>query len=1199
MKKKNLWSALLTAFLFSGFIGENFLSAEVSNVFPFGERREIKEAITNPFLVNEIQTANIDMFMDPSFNYGGWIELYNPNDTPAFLHEVYITDDITQPKKYKLVSDNGILKAKTFRVFWFGANIDTPSNVNFKLDADGGILYFFNASGELLLSQIYPPSICRTSYARKVDGGDEWGYTAMPSPNYSNRYAVFSTERVAAPVVDHDSQLFTTPFEVKVEIPAGTTLYYTTDGTTPNLRNGKVSTSGIFTVGRTSIFRFCLMADNKLPSQVITRSYIKKSFDVNLPVISIVTDKRHIYDEKIGIFVRGNNGKPGNGQSGPCNWNMDWDRPVNVEMITPEGKMVINQETALAVSGGWSRATTPHSFKVKAKKVYEGASYLPYQIFKSKPHLKNKTWQVRNGGNDARCRIKDAALQTIVHSSGIDVDGQACQPVMHFINGEFKGMLNLREPNNKDYAYANYGWDDNEIDQFQINGDSNYSQTCGTEEAFLEWYHLSAQAKEDAVYEKICRLVDIDEYVNYMAVELYYGCSDYAKNNIKGFRPRIKDGKFRIVLYDLDSAFGTTNSFGFFESMQTHTFRFDSDNDGNKTEEVKFVTIFLNMLENEKFRKKFIDTFCLVTGSIFEPERCIAIIDSMAQERVAPLALENKSPMGTANKLKSHLAGRQRLMIQSLKDYKRMHLSGVKEQHVKLSSNIKKAQLKVNDIPVPMNKFEGSLFHPVSVKASAPAGYKFVGWKAKEPMVYTTLVEYGSNWKYYDKGSLDGKAWQTQGNSTIWAEGTAPFGYNYKRPDVAARCNTKLDFGPDSKNKRITYYFYKEFNLTDAPTADDEFIFNYAVDDGAVVYINGEEVGRFMMPDGTPTYKTYTYDYIGGEPAKVKIQVPASLMKKGKNKIAVEVHNCSASSSDIYFDGELLYGKENTSAENILTENETCVLPAGMDLDLIACYDLLSEEEQAALVPPVVINEISADNSIFINDYFRKNDWIELYNRSNQPVDIAGMYLSDDHMNPHKYQIVSRMDKYETLIPAHSHLVIWADRLVPIHQIHTNFKLACEGGEVLLTANDDTWADTLIYEAHSGKYSVGRYPDGAEQLYVMTMPTFGTTNRLNSYARLFTEPEYPLGIDNVMPAADEMGVSYAQRVLTVYGTTLSPVQIHIYNICGQCVMQRRVDTEGGRATVALEGLRKGSYVARISDAQGRQCHIKFLIATDW
>ena len=235
-----------------------------------------------------------------------------------------------------------------------------------------------------------------------------------------------------APIINKDSQLFTSSFIARVTIPDGATLKYTTDGTTPSATNGQVSTTGRFTVNTTTTYRFRLFQDGMLPSEVITRSYIYKDKEFKLPVISVVTDPVNLYDDSLGVYVKGVNGRPGNGQSTPCNWNMEWDRPVNFEYITPDGKMAFNQEVDFAMCGGWSRAWLPHSFKLKAAKVYEGRNSLNYQFFAGKPYLKHKTLQIRNGGNDNNCRIQDAALQTIISTSGIDIDGQSYLPTDAF-----------------------------------------------------------------------------------------------------------------------------------------------------------------------------------------------------------------------------------------------------------------------------------------------------------------------------------------------------------------------------------------------------------------------------------------------------------------------------------------------------------------------------------------------------------------------------------------------------------------------------------------------------------------------------------------------------------------------------------------------------------------------------------------------
>ena len=44
-------------------------------------------------VINEIMARNIDTMIDPSFNYGGWIELYNPTESSISLNGMYISYD--------------------------------------------------------------------------------------------------------------------------------------------------------------------------------------------------------------------------------------------------------------------------------------------------------------------------------------------------------------------------------------------------------------------------------------------------------------------------------------------------------------------------------------------------------------------------------------------------------------------------------------------------------------------------------------------------------------------------------------------------------------------------------------------------------------------------------------------------------------------------------------------------------------------------------------------------------------------------------------------------------------------------------------------------------------------------------------------------------------------------------------------------
>lgn len=1147
-------------------------------------------------VINEIQSANIDMFVDPSFNYGGWIELYNPTDKSVSLMGLYVSDDPNNLKKFKLPVDAGAVPAKGYKNIWFDHYEVKFSQVNFKLDYDGGVIYLSDFDGNLITSQDYPIAVPRTSYARITDGATSWGLTAEPTPECSNATSTFAVGRLEAPVVDKDAQIFDSPINICVNIPEGATLRYTTDGSTPTLTNGKTSLTGLFSVGSTMTFRFRLFKEGVLPSPVVTRSYISLDRSIELPIISVVTDPVNLYDDSLGIYVRGVNGRPGNGQSSPCNWNMDWDRPVNFEYITLDEGMVLNQEVDMSMCGGWSRAWEPHSFKLKAAKIYEGRNSMNYTFFDDKQYLKHKTLQIRNGGNDTGSRIKDAALQQIVRSSGLDVDGQACQPVVHFINGEYRGMLNMREPNNKHFAYANYGYDSDEVDQFEMSPDSGYCQKEGTKDSFLKWYELSTNAADPEVYKEICNMVDIDEYINYMAVEFYLGATDWPQNNVKGFKPRFDGGKFRFVLFDLDGTFGTTDPFHVFGNKQNYRFDYNYTINGHFTEEIEFVTIFLNMLENENFTKKFVDTYCLVAGSVFTPDRCAEIINSMAELTYSTLRQEGQNPYNTGNDLINKLNNRQQTMINALKNYNAFNIGFTEEQKVDLSANIPEARIRVNDIIVPTNKFSGSLFGPITLKANAPANYKFVGWRNNNgEAIELTLFSKGDSWNYYDQGSLDGENWTADNyDATSWGEGNAPLGYYTSDSNNGRGYNTFLDFGSDTNNKRPTYYFRKEFIISNTLTENDIVSLDYTVDDGMVIYINGVEANRYLMNSGNVTYDSFSSTYANNNPDSGKITLPISLFKKGRNVIAVEVHNNNGTSSDIYFDASLsllTYSGESS----YICESEEFELPSSGNFSLIACYEPLTEEELAeTYTTPVKINEICASNSIYVNEYFEKNDWIELYNTTGKDFDIAGMYISDNINKPLKYQIPTD-GIVNTIIKPHGHMVIWADKLEPLSQLHTSFKLGAEGGEVVLTSADQTWCDTLVYAAHNGDFSVGLYPDGGTNAYIMSKTTIGATNEINSYSVFWDEPFIPNAIEDIQITRNgTLGITFADNTINLHSEENGRANVYVYALAGQTVMEQNITLTGSTEHIGLHHLPNGTYVVKATDHNGNICTIKVL-----
>ena len=897
-------------------------------------------------VINEIMPANTDMFLDPSFNYGNWIELYNSGNTDIDLSGWYLTNDPDDRTQCPLGNRSRIIKAKGYLTLWFGHVEDyCPNQLDFKLEnsyddhAQTSFVMLSDSNGNTRISEEYPFVPARISWARKTDGGNEWGLTGYPTPSATNSTSQFASEQLPAPQISEDSQVFMKQFYVSCNIPQGATLYFTTDCSLPTIDNPNVmSTSGRLLVDNTVIFRFRLYQDGKLPSPIVTRSYIKTSSNYAIPVISVVTANENLYSTEYGIWAKGPNGLAGNGQTDLCNWNWDWDRPASFEVIDQSNRMILNQEVEICNSGRYSRAFEPHSLKIEVKNKYGYENYLPFTPFADKPYNKYKALKIRNGGNSNQARFRDAALQQVFIRSGANLECQSYQPVHQYVNGVYKGVLNFREPNNKDYAFANYGIDEEEVDFFKIdhkNGDTGhgkgYIQSKGTADAWDEWLELSKTADKEESYQRICQLVDVEEFANYVAIEFLLYNSDWPRNNVKAFRRR-PDGQFRFIMFDIDNILGYgasqgDNPFTVFDSEEYRTV---------------FVTLFHNMLKNTTFNSLFLDSYCIMAGSVLNPSYLRPIIEELGAVATQEMSYKNESPRSDINMIlnnitDSYLAKR----VSELKSWQYTTTANYFAPVKNISSNLPQATLTLNGLLIPTGKFNGPILTTSTINATAPVGYTFSGWKDKTGNVIST----------------------------------------------------------------------------------------------------------------SPSYK----------------------------------------------------------------------LKSTIDETLIATFT-----PDETIIRPIRINEISAGNDIYINEVFKKHDWIELYNVTDKSYDIGGMYLSDNLKKPHKFRIPDG-----TTIPAHGHTVIWCYQGEGT-ELHADFKLGNkETGCVLLTAKDDSWTDLLEYCPHQGYQSVGLYPDGSNSAYVFNRPSIGKRN-------------YLIPVDSL----------YNKTVITwVAPTTVNDKQDEIFNLLGQPVQE--------------------------------------------
>lgn len=174
---------------------------------------------------------------------------------------------------------------------------------------------------------------------------------------------------------------------------------------------------------------------------------------------------------------------------------------------------------------------------------------------------------------------------------------------------------------------------------------------------------------------------------------------------------------------------------------------------------------------------------------------------------------------------------------------------------------------------------------------------------AGAPDQWGSLIEAGASWRYQEKDAEPGWA-AAEFDDSQWALGAAPLGYG-----VGGEATTLA--GGDLPVRPMTTYLRRRFTaeaggfVVGAPLR-----MRLAVDDGAVVYLNGVEVYRINLPEGPVSRGTRAVLNVGEWFADrmSETQIDGAALVAGENVLAVEVHQHFAYSSDLRLELELAAG---------------------------------------------------------------------------------------------------------------------------------------------------------------------------------------------------------------------------------------------------------------------------------------------------
>ena len=708
-------------------------------------------------IINEIMQSNIDCVMDDINEFpDSWVELYNAGSTAVNLdqYKLGITDN---PDEAWQLPSRTIGSHQYFLLYC--DKEDTGLHAPYRIDSgkSDGIWLFQNgkvADSVLKLKKQPAPNI---AYGRKDDGGEKWGYQATPTPGKANCGKLCS-ELLGTPVFSSPGKVLKVGKAVRLTIslpegaPEGTVIRYTTDGSEPTASSPEFSST--LMLRENTVIRAKLFCDGYLSPRSVTQSYIffHTNRELTLPVISIATDDRYLNDPKIGIYVDGTY------QSGKKNFEFDWRRPINFEYFEVDGdKSALNQLCETRIQGGATRTNPLKSLAIYANKRFDAnQKRFSYEFFPDqKPGLTEfKSLVLRNSGNDFDYLYNRDAIMQRAMAENADLDWQAWRPAIIYINGKYRGMLNIRERSNEDNIYTNYdGLED--IDLFE-NWNELKEGTWDNLNAFKDFY-----AGHNHTLEEYAQWMDWEEFLNLMIMNLYFDNEDFPCNNIVMWRPRTEEGKWRWIAKDTDFGLGLYGASASYNTIAwVNEDGYDNDHNGWGNE-WSGTRLFRRMMEDPDLKREFTDRCAIYTGDFLNEKGVRAIWDPMYEmiktEYPFHRELFNKWWPNYAEELgnaRNWLKQRDKYFLNYVKDYYK--LDSTIPMTISSGQESVNAAITFNGVKLTKGVFDGKYYkgQKVTLNSTPVDGQQVVSWTVVVVAANgTTTTEYSGSSCSFDMPS--------------------------------------------------------------------------------------------------------------------------------------------------------------------------------------------------------------------------------------------------------------------------------------------------------------------------------------------------------------------------------------------------------------------------------------------------------------
>lgn len=476
-----------------------------------------------------------------------------------------------------------------------------------------------------------------------------------------------------------------------------------------------------------------------------------------IPVLSISGDPAAFFGET-GLLTGENRFLKGR----------EYEREVQIVLFDQEGTEDLSQNCGLRIYGSFSRNKNQPSFRLYARSEYDENKTFDYYFFEDDydvEHVRISEYKrliLRNGGNDnGYAYLRNELVNRIGGEAGFP-DVQHASAICVYINGEYYGVYWFVNNYDDWYFEEKYGEYNGQMVVLEGQTAGLYEPEAEDEAAEIvqkEYNAFYEEASElnlniDENWISLNQILDVENFLQYMALHNYVCSQDYMVNNFRIYRyysPKgeyqkgtVFDGKYRLLLFDLDkslefSVYGEV----IYGSDELRTA-------ACQTDVSEFTSLFRNILSRPEGRELYVQYYLSLANYYFAPRRSLNVMAQMHESHADELRyLYNETALLAGNVDTpenvdyGHVLNEIEIITGFLEERPAYALQDVavafdlQQSYELLVSNENQANICIDYAVFHDTAYEGRYFAeiPVRVTASPRCGYQFDCWLVNDHIV--------------------------------------------------------------------------------------------------------------------------------------------------------------------------------------------------------------------------------------------------------------------------------------------------------------------------------------------------------------------------------------------------------------------------------------------------------------------------------